>query len=85
MNYKRYRGMVFVFEGKHYVSNMNEIELYGDGRAGSDGHNIPIKLPDGRFVRVNQWRLSCPPQPSRIGLMNGDDVKRYATSELIDG
>ena len=44
--------MRFTF-GNSYYTNMTAVELYGNGRYGSAGYNIPIKLPDGRFIRVS--------------------------------
>lgn len=48
------KGMRFTFEGKNNIFSMSKIELYENGRFDSDGGNIPIKLPDGRFVRVDE-------------------------------
>jgi hypothetical protein len=77
-------GMQFKFEGNLYLASMTASELYGDGRAGSTGYNIPIKLPDGRFIRVSGWMESYPPQADGFVVINGDELERYATAELID-
>ncbi|MGL6342044.1 MAG: hypothetical protein ACRC80_23220 [Waterburya sp.] len=79
----RSNGMRFRFKGKHYVANMTASEIYGDGRAGSAGNNIPIQLPDGRFVKVDGWMESLPPQASGFVVINDDEIEKYATAELI--
>lgn len=76
--------MQFRFEGNLYLASMSESELYGDGTFGSPYYSIPIKLPDGRFIRVNEWMLSYPPQAGGFVLINGNGIDIYATAELID-
>ena len=77
-------GMRFTFEGKNYISSMSATELYGNGIAGSDGYNISIKLPDGRFVRVNGWMESYPPQPCEVVMIGDDGIKKYPIAKLIN-
>ena len=78
-----YRNMTFGFEGNRYRANMTASELYGNGIAYSPGFNIPIKLPDGRFVQVDGWMESYPPQACDIVLIDSDGIERYATAELL--
>ena len=75
--------MTFRFEGNHYRANMTANELYGNGRANSEGFNIPIKLPDGRFIQVYEWMESYPPQAGGFVIISGDGIKKYATAELL--
>ena len=65
---------------------MTASEIYGDGVAGSKNHNLPIKLPDGRFIIIGLWRLSCPPQPSSnyIEVVNDRGFEKYATVKMIE-
>jgi hypothetical protein len=77
-------GMQFKFEGNLYLASMTASELYGNGRAGSTGNNIPIKLPDGRLIKVSEWMESYPPQAGGFIVINGDELDRYATAELLD-
>ena len=76
--------MEFIFEGNHYRANMTANGLYGNGRFGSEGFNIPIKLPDGRFVRVNEWRETFRPQACGFVIVSGDVINNYAIAELIN-
>ena len=76
-------GMEFIFEGNHYRANMTANGLYGNGRSGSEGYNIPIKLPDGRFVRVNEWMETFRPQAGGFVIISGDGINKYATAELL--
>lgn len=77
-------GMRFTFEDKSYIANMRERELYGnDGIAYSEGYNIPIKLPDGRFIRADGWLASYPPHACSFVVVSGDGINNYATAELI--
>ena len=80
----KYRNMTFRFEGNRYRANMTANGLYGNGRFGSKGFNIPIKLPDGRFVQVDEWRESYPPQACSFVIISGDGINNYATAELIN-
>lgn len=82
MQYK-YRNMEFIFEGNHYRANMTANGLYGNGRAGSPGFNIPIKLPDDRFVQVYEWMESYPPKAGGFVIISGDGITNHATAELI--
>ena len=75
--------MKFKFEGKLYIASMSADEIYGTGRFGSDGYNIPIKLSDGRFVRVNEWMESDPPQPGEIVVIGDYGIKKYAIAKLV--
>ena len=75
------RGMTFRFQGNYYITNMIASELYGDGVVGSPGYNIPIKLSDGRFIKVKQWRLSRLPQPGSFVVINGEGIDKYAIAK----
>ena len=78
--------MRFRFENKRYIANMTASEIHGDGVADSKNHNLPIKLPDGRFIRIGLWRLSLPPQPSSdyIEVVNNNGFEKYATVKIIE-
>ena len=78
--------MRFIFENKRYIADMTASEISGDGVAGSKNHNLPIKLPDGRFIMIGLWRLSLPPQPSSdyIEVVNDSRFKKYATAKIIE-
>ena len=75
--------MRFRFEENLYLASMSASELYGDGSANSPGCNIPIELPDGRFIRANGWMESYPPQADGFVVISGDGIDLYATAELI--
>ena len=77
-------GMSFDFEGNRYRASKTASELYGNGIAYSEGFNIPIKLPDGRFVQVDGWMESYPPQACGVVIISGDGINNYATAELIN-
>ena len=77
-------GMMFEFEGNLYQASMTACELYGDGRFGSPNGNLPIKLPDGRFIEVDGWMESYPPQAGGFIVIKGDQINKYATAERID-
>ena len=78
-------GMRFRFENKRYIADMTASEISGDGVVGSKNHNLPIKLPDGRFIKVNGWRRSSPPKPRPdcIKVVNDSRFKKYATAKMI--
>ena len=79
---KRY--MRFKFEGDRYITNMTSSEIRGNGIYGSRGGNIPIKLPDGRFVKVSGWRLSSPPKPRpKMFIVEDNGFDKYAVARLI--
>ena len=79
-------GMRFRFENKRYIANMTAKDISGDGVAGSKNHNLPIKLPDGRFIKVTGWRRSSPPKPNPdcIKVVNDNEFKKYATAKIIE-
>lgn len=79
-------GMRFRFENKRYIANITASEIHGDGVAGSKNHNLPVKLPDGRFIKIGLWLLSNPPKPGSdyIEVVNDSGFKKYATAEIIE-
>ncbi|MEM8721468.1 MAG: hypothetical protein AAGE84_19610 [Cyanobacteria bacterium P01_G01_bin.39] len=78
-------GMRFKFENKHYVADMTAREISGDSVAGSKNHNLPIKLPDGRFIKIGGWRRSSPPKPrpNNIKVVNDNGFEKYAMAKII--
>ena len=70
--------MRFNFEGNLYRANKTASELYGKGL------NIPIKLPDGRFIKANGWMASYPPQACSFEIINDNKVNKYAAAELVN-
>lgn len=63
---------------------MTSREICGTETYGSPDRNIPIKLPDGRFVEASGWRRSSPPQPCPMRLIVEDNMfDKYAVARLI--
>ena len=79
-------GMRFRFENKRYIANMTAREISGDDAAGSKNRNLPIKLPDGRFIQINGWRRSSPPKPvpNCIKVIDDCGLEKYATAKMIE-
>ena len=77
--------MRFKFEGDRYITNMTAREISGDSHHDSPNHNLPIKLPDGRFIKVCGWRRSSPPQPRpKMFVVEDNGYEKYAIARLID-
>ncbi|MEM7594950.1 MAG: hypothetical protein AAF383_26215 [Cyanobacteria bacterium P01_A01_bin.83] len=77
--------MRFKFENKRYIANMSAREISGNGMAGSKDNNLPIKLPDGRFIKINGWRRSSPPKPNpSIKVVNDHGFEKYATAKVTE-
>ena len=76
--------MHFRFEGSLYRANKTASELYLHSAYYPPRYpEIPIKLPDGRFLRVTCWLESSPPQVGEIEIINNCSTSKYAIAELI--
>lgn len=64
---------------------MSALELYyGNAKSSSTAFNVPIRLPDGRFIGADGWRESYPPKASGFIFIKGNQIDRYATAELLN-
>ena len=75
--------MHFRFEGNLYRTNKTASELYMH-LAYYPPHypEIPIKLPDGRFLRVTCWLECYPPKAGEIEITENCDACKYAIAKF---
>ena len=73
--------MIFKFQGNSYRANKTASEIF-DGK-------LPIKLPDGRFIKVTYWYIPDPPLPAEIMIILDskkiteiNEYDKYATAKL---